>query len=95
MISRKVSLHFFSEAETGVTAGWGRNTPFALLAVPLSVIALGNYHLFEGTQQVSSCLRCHVMLPIANDMMDMESVTLAARALQKLVDRDEAVLHLS
>ena len=53
--------------------------PFAFLAIPLTVVALGNYHVFEGTQEVSSCLRCHVMLPIANDMMDTESMTLAAR----------------
>lgn len=56
-----------------------RLAPFALLAVPLAVVALGNYHVFEGTQEVSSCLRCHVMLPIANDMIDPESMTLAAR----------------
>ena len=56
-----------------------RLAPFALLMVPLAVLALGNYHVFEGTQNVSSCLRCHVMLPIANDMMDPESMTLAAR----------------
>lgn len=56
-----------------------RLAPLALLAVPLAVVALGNYHVFEGTQEVSSCLRCHVMLPIANDMIDPESMTLAAR----------------
>jgi hypothetical protein len=53
--------------------------PFALLAVPFSVVAIGNYHVFEGSQEVGSCLRCHVMTPIANDMMDPESTTLAAR----------------
>ncbi len=56
-----------------------RIAPLAFLIVPLAVVCLGNYHVFEGSQKVSSCTRCHVMTPIANDMMDPESTTLAAR----------------
>lgn len=53
--------------------------PITVLVVPLAVVVMGNYHVFEGTQEVSSCLRCHVMLPMANDMKDPNSMTLAAR----------------
>ena len=53
--------------------------PWTFLVIPFIVVILGNYHVFEGTQEVSSCLRCHVMTPIANDMMSPESTTLAAR----------------
>ncbi|MFQ5580405.1 MAG: hypothetical protein ACE5FZ_07320 [Nitrospiria bacterium] len=56
-----------------------RLAPWAFLVVPLAVVGLGNYHVFEGSQKVSSCTRCHVMTPIANDMMDPQSTTLAAR----------------
>ena len=64
----------------------GRNTPLykrlaplALLVFPVAVIGLGNYHVFEGSQKVASCLRCHVMAPMARDMTDPNSMTLAAR----------------
>lgn len=53
--------------------------PLALLVVPFTVIAIGNYHVFEGSQEVSSCLSCHVMNPMAEDMRNPASTTLAAR----------------
>ncbi len=56
-----------------------RIAPLAFLVVPFFVVALGNYHVLEGSQKVSSCVRCHVMAPMANDMMDPQSTTLAAR----------------
>lgn len=56
-----------------------RVAPFAFLLIPIFVIILGNYHVFEGSQKVSSCLRCHVMTPMAMDMVNPESTTLAAR----------------
>ncbi|MFQ5779772.1 MAG: hypothetical protein ACE5HN_03175 [Nitrospiria bacterium] len=56
-----------------------RLAPLTFLVAPLIVVCLGNYHVFEGSQEVGSCIRCHVMAPIANDMMDPQSTTLAAR----------------
>ncbi|MFQ5597823.1 MAG: hypothetical protein ACE5GK_07210 [Nitrospiria bacterium] len=56
-----------------------RLAPLVFLLFPLFTIGLGNYHVFEGSQKVSSCLSCHVMAPMAKDMIDPESTTLAAR----------------
>jgi trimethylamine-N-oxide reductase (cytochrome c), cytochrome c-type subunit TorC len=51
----------------------------AMVGVPLAAVALANYHTFEGIHEVEACVRCHVMRPMANDMRDPESQTLAAR----------------
>ena len=56
-----------------------RLIPLALIAVPLLLMFLANYHVFEGNKKVASCNSCHVMTPIVNDMEDPESMTLAAR----------------
>lgn len=53
--------------------------PLAFLVVPILVLGVGNYHVFEGSQKVSSCLGCHVMAPMVNDMRNPQSMTLAAR----------------
>ncbi|MFQ5589194.1 MAG: hypothetical protein ACE5F7_10175 [Nitrospiria bacterium] len=84
------TMSFYKRKSDGTKHGekikWGtystlykRIAPFALLVLPVSVMAVGNYHVFEGSQKVESCLGCHVMTPIAHDMMDPESTTLAAR----------------
>jgi nitrate/TMAO reductase-like tetraheme cytochrome c subunit len=51
----------------------------ALFAVPAGAMAVANYHTVEGVHEVESCERCHVMQPMATDMRDPESNTLAAR----------------
>ena len=56
-----------------------RMIPLALIAVPLILMFLANYHVFEGNKKVSSCNSCHVMSPLVNDMENPESMTLAAR----------------
>ena len=56
-----------------------RIAPFAFLVIPVFIIVIGNYHVFEGSQEVSSCLGCHVMAPMVNDMRNPQSMTLAAR----------------
>jgi nitrate/TMAO reductase-like tetraheme cytochrome c subunit len=50
-----------------------------LFAVPAAAVAVANYHTVEGVHGVDSCNRCHVMTPMANDMRDPGSETLAAR----------------
>jgi nitrate/TMAO reductase-like tetraheme cytochrome c subunit len=50
-----------------------------LFAAPAVTIAMANYHLFEGTKDVESCARCHVMEPKVRDMADPHSLSLAAR----------------
>jgi|TARA_B100002003_G_scaffold180461_1_gene168472 nitrate/TMAO reductase-like tetraheme cytochrome c subunit len=51
----------------------------SLFAAPAVVTGMANYHVFEGTKEVSSCANCHVMRPIVNDMRNPDSQTLAAR----------------
>lgn len=50
-----------------------------LAAVPAATVVVANYHTFEGVHEVQACVRCHVMRPMANDMRDPASDTLAAR----------------
>ena len=56
-----------------------RLAPLVFLVIPAAVVAAGNYHIFEGTQEVRNCIRCHVMVPMATDLRDPASMTLAAR----------------
>ena len=51
----------------------------ALVVMPAGAVFIANYHTFEGVHEVSGCASCHVMRPMANDMMDRHSGTLAAR----------------
>lgn len=47
--------------------------------MPLLILFLGNYHVFERSKKSESCQNCHVMKPIYNDMLNPESGTVAAR----------------
>jgi len=51
----------------------------SLIVLPAMAAFLANYHTFEGVHEVRGCASCHVMLPMANDMKDPNSGTLAAR----------------
>ena len=51
----------------------------ALLVMPAGAVFFANYHTFEGVHEVSGCASCHVMRPMANDLRDPDSGTLAAR----------------
>jgi len=51
----------------------------ALLLVPAAGLTLANYHVFEGTHETKSCMQCHVMWPMGNDLKDPDSQNLAAR----------------
>ena len=51
----------------------------ALILMPAGAIFIANYHTFEGVHEVSGCASCHLMLPMANDLQDSNSGTLAAR----------------
>ena len=51
----------------------------ALVVMPAAACFIANYHVFEGVHEVGGCASCHVMRPMANDMMDPQSGTLAAR----------------
>jgi hypothetical protein len=66
-------------ATVSVAAYWKLLAFAALAAVPLGTMAVANYHTFEGVHEVGSCARCHVMLPMVNDLRDPASDTLAAR----------------
>lgn len=50
-----------------------------LFVVPVGAVAIANYHVFEGVKEVQGCASCHVMQPMATDMLDPHSDTLAAR----------------
>jgi cytochrome c nitrite reductase small subunit len=50
-----------------------------LIVLPVIMAFLGNYHVFETSKTVEACQSCHVMKPFTNDLMDEESMTLAAR----------------
>lgn len=51
----------------------------ALILIPAAAVAVANYHVFEGVENVEGCASCHVMHPMVNDMHDAGSNTLAAR----------------
>lgn len=51
----------------------------ALMVLPVFLAFLANYHVFETSKTVEACQSCHVMKPFTNDLMDEESMTLAAR----------------
>ena len=51
----------------------------AFFAVPAAGLTLANYHLMEGTHETMSCMQCHVMWPMGNDLRDPDSQNLAAR----------------
>lgn len=46
---------------------------------PLLIAFIANYHVFERSKTVDSCMDCHVMRPFGNDMKDAESMSLASR----------------
>ncbi|OHX66058.1 NapC/NirT family cytochrome c [Flammeovirga pacifica] len=55
----------------------------AIILFPVLAVMLGNYHVFVTTKESTACQSCHVMAPMANDMMfDTKSQTLAARHYQ-------------
>jgi len=61
-------------------AAFSRFLAFAsLIVLPAGAVFLANYHTFEGVHEVRGCASCHIMLPMANDMQDPNSGTLAAR----------------
>lgn len=51
----------------------------ALMILPVIMAFLANYHVFETSKTVEACQSCHVMKPFTNDLMNTESMTLAAR----------------
>lgn len=50
-----------------------------LLVIPTATVGVAGYHLFDGIKETRSCMQCHVMHPMGNDMHDPESSSLAAR----------------
>lgn len=60
-------------------AFWRLLAFLAIVIVPLLAMGVANYHTFQGVHEVAACARCHVMLPMVNDLKDPESNTLAAR----------------
>ncbi len=61
------------------SAFWRLLAFIGIVLVPLLAMTVANYHTFQGVHEVAACARCHVMLPMVNDLKDPESNTLAAR----------------
>lgn len=51
----------------------------ALMLLPVIMAFMANYHVFETSKTVEACQSCHVMKPFSNDLVNEESMTLAAR----------------
>src|SRR5262249_24465685 len=66
-------------ATLSAAALWKLLALMAFVALPAATVAVANYHTFEGGHEVQACARCHIMLPMVNDMKDAASDTLAAR----------------
>jgi len=65
----------------------------ALLVVPLGAVAVANYHVFEGVEEVRGCASCHTMWPMVNDMRNPQSGTLAARHFRNHWIADRQCYH--
>ena len=65
----------------------------ALIVVPAGAVAMANYHVFEGVEEVSGCAGCHVMWPMVNDMRNPQSGTLAARHFRNRWIADRQCYH--
>jgi len=63
------------------------------LVVPPTTVGLAGYHLFEGVKETESCMNCHVMHPMGNDLHDPESNTLAARHYRNKWIPDKQCYH--
>jgi nitrate/TMAO reductase-like tetraheme cytochrome c subunit len=53
-----------------------------IIIIPILAVTFANYHVFVGTKESESCVACHMMAPMGNDMIDQQSTTLAARHFQ-------------
>ena len=65
----------------------------ALVLLPAAAVAVANYHVFEGVEEVSGCAGCHTMWPMVNDMQDPQSGTLAARHFRNRWIADRQCYH--
>lgn len=70
---------FFVHVKLSPAAFWKLLAFVAIVVVPGLAMTVANYHTFIGVHEVRACARCHVMLPMVNDLRDPESNTLAAR----------------
>jgi nitrate/TMAO reductase-like tetraheme cytochrome c subunit len=61
-----------------------------IIVIPILSVIFANYHVFVGTKESQSCVACHMMAPMGNDMIDPESSTLAARHFQNGYIRKDA-----
>jgi cytochrome c nitrite reductase small subunit len=65
----------------------------ALVIVPAGAVAMANYHVFDGVEEVRGCASCHTMWPMVNDMQNPESGTLAARHFRNRWIADRQCYH--
>lgn len=77
-------LHDRPDVSLGITslpasAFWKLSALAIIAILPAATIAVANYHTFVGIHEVQACSQCHVMRPMANDLHDPGSDTLAAR----------------
>ncbi|MEI9947737.1 MAG: hypothetical protein WDO74_01865 [Pseudomonadota bacterium] len=77
-------LHEHPDISVGITrlpatAFWKLSALAVIAILPAATIAIANYHTFVGIHEVQACSQCHVMRPMANDLHDPASDTLAAR----------------
>lgn len=66
---------------------------FGMLLVPTAAVSLGAYQMLEGNKEMNACVRCHVMRPMAVDMEDPQSETLAAKHYRNKWIADEQCFH--
>lgn len=66
-------------ATISAVAFWKLTAFAGLVALPVAAMGVANYHTLVGVHEVEACARCHVMLPMVNDLHDPASDTLAAR----------------
>lgn len=52
---------------------------FGMFLIPVVAVSLASHELLVGTKEASACVRCHVMNPYGNDMIDPNSELLAAK----------------
>lgn len=69
----------FIHMKLSKAAFWKLLAFMAIVVIPGLAMTVANYHTFVGVHEVAACARCHVMLPMVNDLQDPESNTLAAR----------------
>lgn len=74
--SKSISL---DNIELTVSSFWKLKAFISFIILPILIVSTANYYTFSGTKEVGACAKCHIMLPMLNDMINPKSNSLAAR----------------